>query len=121
MTNYVVASGEQIYQSAIEGAKRKYNRSTDNYSVYEKMLSESYEYMLSDSKNKAANKRIRQRTKNNWRNANFAVCFYMFHKHKAMQPCETHVRVSLMLSPTKIFDIPLDYWNMFEQQTKKVA
>ena len=38
-----------------------------------------------------------------------------------MQPCETHVRVSLMLSPTKIFDIPLDYWNMFEQQTKKAA
>ena len=38
MTNYVIASGKQIYDAAISGAKKKFNRSTDDYSVYESML-----------------------------------------------------------------------------------
>ena len=34
MTNYVVASGKQIYVAAISGAKKKFNLSTDDYKVY---------------------------------------------------------------------------------------
>lgn len=65
MANIQSASGEQIYEAAIEGAKRKFNRSTDDYSVYEAMLHEFYELMLLDKNNKAACDRVRKRTKNN--------------------------------------------------------
>jgi hypothetical protein len=54
MANIQVASGQQIYDAAVEGAKRKFNRSTDDYSVYESMLHEFYEMMLTDNNNKAA-------------------------------------------------------------------
>jgi hypothetical protein len=121
MRNYVVASGEQIYQSAIEGAKRKFNRSTDNYEVYEAMLHEYYEMMLDDPSNQAACARIRKRTKNSWRNANISLSLVMLHKHRAFEPCETHARVCLMGMVHKVFDIPLEFWNFFETQNIQTA
>lgn len=121
MRNFVVAIGEQIYQSAIEGAKRKFNRSTDNYEVYEAMLHEYYELMLDDPSNKAACARIRKLTKNNWRNANMPLTLVMLHKHRAFEPCETHARVCLMGMELKVFDIPLNFWNYFEKQALKTA
>ena len=121
MSNIVVASGAQIYEAAIEGAKRKFNRSTDDYSVYESMLEKFYEIMLSDKNNKAACDRIRKRTKNNWRNANFPLSLLVFHKHRAFEPCETHVRVCLTSYDEKIFDIPLEYWEFFVRQTNNAA
>lgn len=121
MRNYGVASGKQIYQAAIEGAKRKFNRSTDNYKVYEAMLHEYYELMLDDPSNKAACARIRKRTKNNWRNANFSLTLVILHKHRAFEPCETHARVCLMGFEHKVFDIPFEYWSAFEKQSLRAA
>lgn len=121
MANIQVASGRQIYEAAVEGAKRKYNRSTDNHTVYESMLHEFYEIMLSDENNKAACDRVRKRTNNNWRNANFPITLLMYHKHRAMEPCETHARVCLTSFYNKIFDIPLEYWLLFEGQNKDFA
>jgi len=121
MTKYGVASGKQIYKAAVEGAKREFNRSTNDYSVYESMLNEFYEKMLSDKKNKAACDRVRKRTKNNWLNANFPITLLMELKHRATQPCETHARVCLTGHFHQIFDIPLEYWEMFEEQSKQYA
>jgi len=121
MNNFVVASGAQIYDALVEGAKRKYNRSTDDYSVYEKVLNDFYQYMISDKNNKAACERIRKRTNNNWRNANYPVTLLMFHKHRAMQLCETHARICLLGFYDKIFDIPLEYYELFEKQSRKFA
>ena len=119
MTNYVIASGKQIYDAAISGAKKKFNRSTDDYSVYESMLCRFYEVMLTDEKNQDACDRIRKRTKNNWRNAKFPIALVMYHCHRAMQPCETHARVRLFHHI--VFDIPLEYWELFEEQSKQYA
>jgi hypothetical protein len=121
MANIQVASGQQIFDAAVEGAKRKFNRSTDDYSIYESMLNEFYEMMLSDNNNKAACDRVRNRTKNNWRNANFPITLIMYHKHRAMKSCETHARVCLTSFYNKIFDIPLEYWELFEEQNKEAA
>jgi hypothetical protein len=121
MRNMIFANGAQIYEAAIEGAKRKFNRSTDDCSVYESMLQEFYEIMLADEKNKAACERVRKRTKNNWRNANFPITLLMYHKHRAFQPCETHARVCLTSFYNKIFDIPLEYWELFEYQSQTCA
>ena len=119
MSNYKVASGQQIYDAAVAGAKQKFNRSTDDYSVYECMLNEFYELMLNDNKNKAECNRIRKRTKNNWRNANLPISLVMYHCYRAMQPCETHARVRLFHHI--VFDIPLEHWQMFREQSLKYA
>lgn len=121
MSNYVVASGEQLFEAAIEGAKRKFNRSTDDYSVYERLFNEYYELMLDDKTNKSACKRIRKQTKNSWKNANLCIELLMIHNHRAMQICESHARVYLMGIPHKVFDIPLEYYLMFEKQSQKSA
>ncbi len=63
MANIQVASGQQNYDAAVEGEKRKFNRSTDDYSVYESMLHEFYEMMLTDKSNNSACERVRNRTK----------------------------------------------------------
>jgi hypothetical protein len=85
------------------------------------MLNEFYEAMLSDKQNKAACDRVRKRTKNNWRNANFPITLLMEHKHRALQPCETHARVCMMGQYHQIFDIPMEYWELFEEQSKQYA
>ena len=121
MRNIVFASGTQIFDSAVEGAKRKYNRSTEDYSEYENMLNKFYEDMLNDKSNVELCKHVRKKTKNNCRNALFPMTILMLHKHRAMQPCETHARVCLMGNYSKVFDIPLEYWEMFESQSRESA
>jgi hypothetical protein len=121
MSNMTVASGVQIYKAAIEGAKRKFNRSTDDYSVYESMLHEFYEIMLDDPQNSAECERVRKLTGNSWQNAKFPLYLVMFHKHRGGKRCETHARVVVNPHSHKVFDIPLEYWKMFENQNKKCA
>ena len=121
MIDYVIATGEQIYQAAIEGAKRKFNRSTDDYKSYESMLEDFYNLMLDDPKNKEACESVRRRTKNNWRNANFPMTLLIFHEHRASQPCEVHARVCLMGNHQKVFDIPLSFWELLKHQGRKSA
>ena len=119
MSTFKVASGQQIFDAAVAGAKRKFNRSTDDSSVYESMIHAFNELMLSGVLNKTECDRIRKRTKNNWRNAKFPIALVMYHCHRAMQPCETHARVRLFHHI--VFDIPLEYWEMFEEQSKQYA
>jgi hypothetical protein len=119
MSTFKVASGQQIFDAAVAGAKRKFNRSTDDSSVYESMIHDFNALMLSDVLNKTECDRIRKRTKNNWRNAKFPIALVMYHCHRAMQPCETHARVRLFHHI--VFDIPLEYWELFEEQSKQYA
>jgi hypothetical protein len=121
MAYIVFASGKQILDAAAEGANRKFNRSTKDCAVYESMLQVFYERMLSDSTRKSYCDKARKLTKNNWRNAQFPLTLLMYHKHRAMQPCETHARICVMGQYQHIFDIPLEYWEMFEAQSKQYA
>ena len=121
MKYIVFASGKQIIDAAAEGANRKFNRSTKDSAVYESMLHEFYELMLSDSTRKSLCEKARRRTKNNWRNAQFPLTLLMYHKHRAMQPCETHARICVMGQYQQIFDIPLEHWKLFEEQSKQYA
>ncbi len=120
MHNYAVASGEQLFDALVEGANRKYNRSSDDKTVYETVLLDFYEYMLKDL-TKSQRKSIRKQTNNNWRNAYFPIQLLMFHKHKAFVPCETHARILLPSSDFQVFDIPLEYFNLFQKQAKQIA
>lgn len=121
MYQMTVASGIQIYKAAIEGSKRKFNRSTDDFSVYESMLHEFYELMLDDPQNKAECERVRKRTGNSWQNAKFPLYLVLLHKHRGGKKCETHARVTLNPIECKVFDIPLEYWKLFENQNEMCA
>ena len=121
MTYIVFASGKQILDAAVEGANRKFNRNTKDCTVLESMLHEFYENMLSDSTRKSLCEKARKRTNNNWRNAQFPLTLLMYHKHRATQPCETHARICVMGKLHQIFDIPMEYWQLFEEQSKQYA
>ena len=43
----IFIKGRDIYKAALAGAKRGYNRSTDDYSTYERALKGCYDYQLS--------------------------------------------------------------------------
>jgi hypothetical protein len=120
MNSLTVASGLQIYKAGIAGAKRKFNRSTDDYSVYSSMLHELYEDMLDDAEKIDECERIRKRTGNSWQNARFSLRLLMLHEHRAGKKCETHARVCLG-SSYRVFDIPLEYWKLFDEQSKQYA
>ena len=121
MSNTVVASGQQIYDAAIEGAKRGYNRSTDDYTKYSSLISNFYNALLNSIRNKSERNRIRKNTNNDWRQAKFPLELAMFHDHIRGQLSETHARVYFADFPAKVFDIPLDHWQFFEYQSKRVA
>jgi hypothetical protein len=110
------ATGQQIYDAAVEGAKRKYNRSTDNHSIYEVRLEELYEFMLKDL-SKQIEKSVRKNTDNSWRKTFLPIEFLMYHKHIQRKESEVHVRIMLSSQRVSVIDIPLECWEAFERQT----
>jgi hypothetical protein len=109
MENLVTVSGQQIYNAAIEGSKRKYNRSKSDLNYYANSIKNEYEALINSLDDIKLQKRIRKNTKNDWRKALMQLTFLTYHHHIAGEPSETHVRV--MLGETLcIFDIPLNKW-----------
>ncbi len=118
MQNFIFVKGSEIYEAAVEGAKRGYNRSTDDLNVYAKALNKEYELLINNSTTDIKKrKRIRNNTYNNWRNAVMPLMFLLYHDHIMLQPSERHVRVMLIESNT-IFDIPLNKWEELKARSK---
>lgn len=107
----VYAKGQEIYNAAVEGAKRGYNRSTDDYTRYEELLSKVFEQHLNTCSDRTKRRSIMRNTKGDWRNAYLPITLMMQHKHKAGIPCEAHARVCLPPNYGAIFDIPLESWS----------
>ena len=105
----IFAKGSKIFKAATEGAKRGYNRSTDNYGVYVDMLEGCYREMLSEYTEKDRLVIIRN-TNDSWREAMLPLCLAKLHHHKKFAKCETHARVYLLTDPSHLFDIPLSHW-----------
>ena len=120
MSKVIFATGEQIYSAAIAGALRGYNRSTDKHSTYEKVITEHYKAMLSDVVNRSERRRIQRHTGNNWRKAYLPLSMALVHNHIGGQLCEEHARVYLTSNPARMFDIPMDHWNVMSQQSKQL-
>lgn len=119
MLKTAFATGNEIYAAAVEGAKRGYNRSTDNYAAYEDAISDVYEYYLSTA-TRSTRRAIEHKTKGDWRNAYLPLMLMMEHKHIGGKPSETHARVMLQGKGVTFIDIPLDRWEQFESQTKEL-
>ena len=120
MSNVIFATGEQIYTAAVAGAERGYNRSTDEHSNYEKVIDEHYKAMLNDVSNRAERRRIQKHTGNNWRKAYLPLSMALVHKHIGGKECEEHARVYLTSNPARVFDIPMNHWNVLSKKSKQL-
>jgi hypothetical protein len=105
----IYCKATDIYNAAVAGAKRGYNRSSDDYSVYEDDLRETFDYCTSLINNEYLRNAVMKSTKGKWQNAKLPLSLVMLHKHKMGVACETHARVALPNS-TAVFDIPLTHW-----------
>jgi hypothetical protein len=109
MNNFIMVKGSEIYAAAIEGAKRGYNRTTDNCARYEEKLQFEFDSLFNYTNDEALKKRVLNNTKGNWRNAYLPLHFLMYHSFIKMRESEQHVRV--MLNESKeIFDITMEDW-----------
>jgi len=120
MDKTIFATGEQIYTAAVAGAERGYNRSTDQHSKYAELINEHYEEMTDAVSNKAARRRIRERTGNDWRKAYLPLSMALVHRHIGGELCEEHARVFLTSNPARVFDIPMNHWNEMRRQSKEL-
>lgn len=117
--NTVYVKGSDIYDAAVAGAKRGYNRSTDNYASYEEALSESFDYFVSTIGNREARRSVMKKTKGSWRKAYLPLSLAMVHKHIGGEPSEPHARVYLG-NDFQVFDIPLENWEKFEVMSSEL-
>lgn len=102
--------GSEIYKAAIAGAKRGYNRSTSDYSAYEKLFEVCYRYHLSKIKSPHVRIRVWRATCGNWRRADLPVQFLMVHKHIGGVDSEPHARIALCFGDKEIIDVPMENW-----------
>jgi hypothetical protein len=110
MQNYVFVEGSKIFAAAVEGAKRGYNMSSDDYSIYESRLDDEYELLIQNcTSDKKKRKQIRMSTQNDWRRAIIPLQFLMYHDEIQNETSEQHVRVLLQETMT-IFDISNEDW-----------
>lgn len=112
-SKYVCVKGQQIFNAAVEGAKRGYNRSTGDYTHYEELLSKVFQQYLNACVNRDERHTIMKKTKGDWRHAYLPICLATEHDNKGGQPCEAHARVYLPPEIGAVFDIPLEDWDFF--------
>lgn len=117
----VFVKGQSIYNAAVDGAKRGYNRSTDDHTQYEKALAETFHQQLESCGNREERRSVLKKTKGDWRNAYLPICLALHHHHKAGVPCETHARVFMPPNYGAVFDIPLEHWDAFVAANARLA
>lgn len=108
----IMIKGSDLEQALIRAHHANYNRSFNDLSkIDERMWHVINELMTGCDDEERAN--VLDNIDNDWRNALIPVDFLMFHKHRQMQPCETHVRVSIGGGIDMICDITMEDWDMF--------
>lgn len=110
MAMSLMAKGSSLLAAAISGAERSYNRSTDDYDVYEDIFKEHFQACCK----KYAPEMLL--TNIDWKSGKQPVIFLMFHKHYISRDShEDHVRV--MLPETEVvLDISTDAWNRLVEE-----
>ena len=119
MSSTIYAKGSDIYMAFVHGAEQGYNRSTDDYAIYEEQLTQSYEHCLKLVGNREQIRAIKRKTKGSWRNAYLPLNIAMLHKKTAGQPVDVHARVYLADSPGAVVDIPWADWEKLEKASPK--
>jgi hypothetical protein len=112
---YIGAMGQAIYNAAVAGSKKGYSRTNDDYTVYEQILSEQFDYLMEVSSRSEHRKMTRQ-TKGNWKRTYLPISFLMEHEHYETK--EIHARVMLLDRFNTIIDIPLKRWRWLENEHK---
>jgi hypothetical protein len=120
MSKVFYASGRQIYNAAVAGAKCGYNRSTDDHCKYSEFFCQYLKLMLDSITNESARREFLNLTKNDWKKAYFPISLALVHKHKAGVPCESHARVYLRSKEGAVFDIPMEKWDLICKESARL-
>lgn len=117
----IYAKGFDIYNAAVAGSMRGYNRSTNDHARYADALSQCYAEVIEDfADSPAEQQQILLHTKGKWQNAKLPLTLAMLHKHKGGKSCETHCRVYLYANCAAVFDIPLSHWQRLCAKNEKL-
>ena len=111
----IFIKGRDIYKAAVAGAKRGYNRSTDDYTTYEQVLGGCYDFHISTVDEPSVRLNIWRTTRGDWRNAYLPVSFLIEHKHIGGKPSEAHARIAVHSDTMKVIDVPLEKWHSLER------
>jgi hypothetical protein len=117
----IFVKGRDIYKAAVAGAKRGYNRSTDDYSAYVRALVACYDYHLSLVDDPGERLNIWRNTRGDWRNAYLPVSFLMEHQHIACKPSEAHARIAVHRGSMTVIDVPMEKWRSLERNAMVYA
>jgi hypothetical protein len=113
MSDILVATGQELYNMAIAGAKLGFNRSTDDYTKYEASFKRLYDTHLSELPRKIR-RELSRKTKGDWRLAELPIYFLMYHAHIMGKPSRVHVRAMIPNGNFDIIDVPLDDWQRLD-------
>lgn len=114
----IFVKGRDIYKAAVAGAKRGYNRSNADYSVYEGVLKGCFDYHISTVDEPSVRLNIWRETHGSWRNAYLPVSFLVEHEHIAGERSEAHARIAVHSDTMKVIDVPMDSWHSLERNAK---
>ncbi len=89
----------------------------DNHKAYELVLSESFQYYLTEFASPEERRQIDRKTKGNWRNAYLPVCLAMEHTHIAGMSSEEHARIYFPHAIGSVVDIPWSDWVEMERKS----
>ena len=117
--NTIYCKGSDIYNAAVAGAKRGYNRSTDDYGNYATVIGGCYSELLADIDDAVVRQQVIRNTNGMWESATLPLCLALLHHHKGGKKCETHARVYLGTNPASVFDIPLSHWQRLCVRSEK--
>jgi len=115
----IYTKGINIYNAAVAGAKRGYNYTTDDYTVYEAALQECFDDMLVGATT-AQRAEVMLNAKGDWRNANLPLTFLKLHKHVRDGGNEWHARVQIYNKAESVIDIKTSDWNKLEKASKRI-
>ncbi len=116
MSTQIYAKGSDVYAAFINGAKRKYNRSSDDYTVYEARLTESFNQLIKAVTCREKQRAIIRKTKGHWKYAYMPLNLALLHHHQAGKLVETHARVYLTTDPHTVMDIPMEDWHRMSKK-----
>ena len=121
MLETVMAKGQVIYEAAIEGSKRGFNRSSTDYTAYERLLAKEYRDFVESIDDLNMRNDVLSHTEGDWRKAYLPLTLAMMHEHIAGKRAEKHARVFLTESPYAVFDIPLAQWKAIKKVSDKMC
>ena len=103
MEDILFCSGKSIFEAAVSGAKRGYNRTTNNYAQYSYLLQCQFDELARNVVDTEERNAINTATHNSALSAILPINFICKHYYKAGKRCEEHVRLAVTVKGAHVY------------------